>query len=158
RRRGGGRGERWCARPGSSKLLALWSVTRRNRQEKVTFRNPDVKRPSNNARPAIPGITGPRKGAAMTTTTGLTKGGGWEIGVRRTVSADADDVWGLLRSPQGTAIWLGGPVEIAPGPYALDDGTDGEIRVDEHGSHIRLTWRPPGRDEPTLIQVRVLEA
>jgi len=91
-------------------------------------------------------------------TTGRTKDAGWEIGVRRTVPADVDVVWALLRSPEGTEAWLGGPVEIAPGPYRLDDGTDGEVRVDEPGSHVRLTWRPPGREEPTVVQLRVLPA
>ncbi len=90
--------------------------------------------------------------------TGLTRDAGWQIGVRRTVPAGVDEVWALLRSPEGTAAWLGGPVEIAPGPYRLDDGTDGEVRVDEPGSHVRLTWRPPGREEPTVVQVRVLPA
>jgi len=90
--------------------------------------------------------------------TGLTRDAGWEIGVRRTVPVEVDAVWTLLRSPEGTAVWLGGPAAIAVGPYRLDDGTEGEIRVDEPGSHIRLTWRPPGRGEPTVVQVRVLPA
>ena len=95
---------------------------------------------------------------ADTSTTGRTKDAGWEIGVRRTVPAEVDEVWALLRSPEGTAAWMGGPVAIAEGPYRLEDGTDGEVRVDEPGSHIRLTWRPPGREEPTVVQVRVLPA
>jgi uncharacterized protein YndB with AHSA1/START domain len=83
---------------------------------------------------------------------------GWEIGVRRTVPAQIDDVWALLRSPEGLEIWLGGAIDLRPGPYRLDDGTDGEVRVDEPGSHIRLTWRPPGWEEPSTVQVRVLPA
>jgi uncharacterized protein YndB with AHSA1/START domain len=90
--------------------------------------------------------------------TGRTKDAGWEIGVRRTVPARVDDVWALLRSPEGTAIWLGGPADLAPGPYRLDDGTEGEVRADAPGSHIRLTWRPPGAAAPSTIQVRVTEA
>ena len=65
---------------------------------------------------------------------------------------------GAAALPDGTAAWLGGPLAIAEGPYRLEDGTDGEVRVDEHGSHIRLTWRPPGREVPTVVQVRVLPA
>ncbi len=94
----------------------------------------------------------------MSGTTGLTRDAGWQVGVRRTVPAQPDAVWTLLRSREGTEAWLGGPLEIAVGPYRLADGTDGEIRVDEPGSHLRLTWRPPGREAPTVVQVRVLPA
>lgn len=89
---------------------------------------------------------------------GHTAGAGWEIGARRTVAAEPEEVWALLRSPEGMEIWLGGPITLAPGPYRLDDGTDGEVRVDEPGSHIRLTWRPPGWEQPSVVQVRVLPA
>ena len=89
---------------------------------------------------------------------GRTADAGWQIGVRRTVAADPDAVWALLRSPDGMEIWLGGAISLEPGPYRLEDGTDGEVRVDEPGSHIRLTWRPPGWEEASLVQVRVIPA
>lgn len=89
---------------------------------------------------------------------GHTADAGWEIGVRRTVAAEPEEVWALLRSPEGMEIWLGGAITLALGPYRLDDGTDGEVRVDEPGSHIRLTWRPPGWEEPSVVQVRVMPA
>ena len=89
---------------------------------------------------------------------GRTAAVGWEIGVRRTVTAAPEAVWALLRSPEGMEIWLGGAIDLEPGPYRLEDGTDGEVRVDEPGSHIRLTWRPPGWEEPSTVQVRVLPA
>ncbi len=89
---------------------------------------------------------------------GRTATAGWEVGVRRTVAADREAVWELLRSPEGMEIWLGGAIALEVGPYRLEDGTDGQVRVNEPGSHIRLTWRPPGWEEPSTLQVRVLPA
>jgi uncharacterized protein YndB with AHSA1/START domain len=89
---------------------------------------------------------------------GRTRDVGWEIGVRRTVPAEPEAVWELLRSPEGMEVWLGGAIALEPGPYRLEDGTDGEVRVDAPGSHLRLTWRPPGWEEPSLVQVRVMPA
>ena len=39
--------------------------------------------------------------------TGLTKDAGWEIGVSRPPDAEVDDVWSLLTSVAGLAVWLG---------------------------------------------------
>ena len=38
---------------------------------------------------------------------GLTKDAGWEIGVSRTVPHPLDEVWRLLTSDEGLALWLG---------------------------------------------------
>ncbi|MGD9695959.1 MAG: SRPBCC domain-containing protein [Thermoleophilia bacterium] len=90
---------------------------------------------------------------------GLTRDAGWQIGVRRTVAADPRDVWRVLRSAEGLRVWLGGEIELSAGTaYRLADGTEGEVRVDEPGSHLRVTWRPPGWGRASLIQVRVLPA
>lgn len=101
---------------------------------------------------------GKGKGMDAEREVGRTRDAGWEVGVRRTVPAAPEAVWELLRSPEGMEIWLGGAIELEPGPCRLADGTDGEVRVDEPGSHLRLTWRPPGWEEPSLLQVRVLPA
>lgn len=91
------------------------------------------------------------------TPVGLTKDVGWEIGLRRTVDAPADRVWALVTSPEGLAAWLGEVAELKAGEsYTLPDGTTGEVRVLEPGSHLRVTWRPKGWARASTIQLRVL--
>ena len=94
-----------------------------------------------------------------TSEVGRTAAAGWQIGVRRTVAAEPDAVWALLCAPEGMRIWLGGAIAlVAGGAYRLDDGTEGEVRVVEPGSHARLTWRPPGWGRASVVQVRVIPA
>jgi len=90
---------------------------------------------------------------------GKTARAGYEIGVRRTLSCSDEQLWALLLSPEGLRTWLGGAAEIAGGaPFALDNGTSGEIKVYKPWSHIRLTWQPAGWAEPSTLQVRVIPA
>lgn len=97
------------------------------------------------------------KDGSKGTPVGLTKGAGWEIGLRRTVDAPADRVWALVTSPGGLAAWLGEVTELKAGAsYTLPDGTTGEVRVLKPGSHLRLTWQPKGWARPSTIQLRVL--
>lgn len=90
---------------------------------------------------------------------GRTEGAGWEIGVSRTVACPAAAVWELLTSEVGTALWLGvgvrWPAEVGTS-YALDDGTVGELRSFRPLDRIRLTWRPPGWDHESTVQVTVV--
>lgn len=63
--------------------------------------------------------------------------------------------------PEGVAVWLGegGPETLVEGEdYELSDGTTGEIRVVEPGSHVRMTWKPVNWDHPSTLQVRAMEA
>jgi uncharacterized protein YndB with AHSA1/START domain len=90
---------------------------------------------------------------------GLTQDVGYEIGVRRTLPLSLDAAWRLLTSAEGLGLWLGDlpAADFAPdAAYRLADGTRGEIRVFKPGSHVRLTWQPPGWARPSTIQVRVL--
>jgi uncharacterized protein YndB with AHSA1/START domain len=92
--------------------------------------------------------------------TGLTENAGWEIGVSRTLSADVGEVWALLTSPDGLALWLGGldtlPTELGEG-YTTTDGGTRELRSRQERERVRLTWRPPGGEEST-VQVTVSRA
>lgn len=90
---------------------------------------------------------------------GKTKDAGWQVGARRTFDVSADRAWEFLTSEQGLALWLGmgAGVELREGSeYKLADGTEGEVRVLKPGSHVRLTWRPPGWKRRSTIQVRVI--
>ncbi|MDQ2807503.1 MAG: SRPBCC domain-containing protein [Chloroflexota bacterium] len=90
---------------------------------------------------------------------GQTRDVGFEIGARRTLPLAPDAAWRLLLSPAGLACWLGAgaALPLTPGTrYALADGAIGEVRVYQPGSHLRLTWQPPGWVRPSTVQVRVL--
>lgn len=89
---------------------------------------------------------------------GQTADVGFNVGVQRTLPIPPDDAWRLLTSPEGVSGWLGG----APGlrwekgeRYTLEDGSGGEVRVFKPGSHLRITWMPPGWPRASTIQVRV---
>jgi uncharacterized protein YndB with AHSA1/START domain len=92
---------------------------------------------------------------------GQTSDGAFQVGVRRTLPIAHDDAWRLLTSPEGLRAWLGDAPGLAMekgARYATPDGAEGEVRVAQPGSHVRLTWRPPGWAKPSTIQVRVLPA
>ena len=90
---------------------------------------------------------------------GKTKDAGWQIGVSRTVGAPAADVWELLVSERGTAIWLGAGARLGdPGDrFEAADGTTGEIRSLRPLDRVRLTWRPPDWDHDSTVQVAIAD-
>ena len=91
---------------------------------------------------------------------GQTKDAGFQIGLRRTVPWSFRSVWGLITSPEGLSVWSGGGTvrKWARGAaIRYPDGTVGEVRVFEPGSHIRLTCHPQGWERPSIIQVRVID-
>lgn len=88
--------------------------------------------------------------------TGLTKDAGWQVGVSRTLPVDFDTAWEYLLSPAGLSLWLGdglaGPLEKGR-TYETIEGTTGEIRSLRPGDRVRLTWRPPGRQQEAIVQL-----
>ncbi len=93
--------------------------------------------------------------------TGRTRDAGWQIGVARTLRAAPDQVWDLLTSPRGLAMWLGPGADIGTergDPWRSDDGAHGEVRSHHPGDRIRVTCRPPGWDHDTTVQVVVVPA
>jgi len=93
------------------------------------------------------------------TPTGLTKDAGWQIGVSRTVPVPLDDVWAGLTSDDGVGEWLGdlgAGLPAAKGEaYRTAGGAQGELRSLRPGDRVRLTYQPPGRSSPTILQVAV---
>ena len=70
-----------------------------------------------------------------------------------------EDAWRLVTSLQGIAQWLGPNtgLELAKGvAYELVDGSTGEVKVHEPGSHLRITWKPGDWPRASTIQVRVV--
>lgn len=87
---------------------------------------------------------------------GKTKDAGWQIGVSVTVGHPVEKVWRALISPAGLALWLGEDVHFRGDkkePYRTADGATGELRSFRPGDRIRLTWRPPGRERDTTVQI-----
>lgn len=93
--------------------------------------------------------------------TGLTKDAGWQAGASRTLPVALDALWDLLVSPAGLALWLG-PLAQLPRErgktYQTADGVTGELRSIHAHDRLRLTWRPPGRPEPAVLQLSVRPA
>ena len=90
---------------------------------------------------------------------GLTKDVGWQIGVSRTVPIPLEQGWDLVTSPAGRALWLDMTPDLVwekGARFHGSDGMEGEVRVFKPGSHLRITWHPPGWPRPSTIQVRVL--
>ncbi len=91
--------------------------------------------------------------------TGLTQNTGYQIGARRTISLPPAEAWELVTSIEGVNLWLGPTSEFSfekGARYQLTDDAFGTIRVYIPGSHLRLTWQPPGWAQPSTIQVRVI--
>jgi uncharacterized protein YndB with AHSA1/START domain len=90
---------------------------------------------------------------------GQTRDAGFQIGVRRTFPITHEAAWQLLTSAEGIRIWLdeSADVELAHGAtYRLVDGTSGKVSVFTPGSHLRMTWQPPGWARPSIIQLRAI--
>jgi len=89
---------------------------------------------------------------------GKTKDSGWQIGVSTTLDHPIDEVWELLASPRGLAIWLGEGVRLEGRPgevYTTADGTTGDVRSFHPRNRIRITWQPADWDHDSTVQVAV---
>ncbi len=94
--------------------------------------------------------------ADRTKEVGKTKDAGWQIGVSKTVPYPIDQVWALLTSTKGVAIWLGAVAELETtkgAPYRTSAGVVGEVRSFLPYDRIRLTWRGHDWDHDTTVQV-----
>ncbi len=90
---------------------------------------------------------------------GLTKDVGFQVGARRTLPVPLERAWSYLLSAEGQRLWLEAQTPLrweSAEPYRLEDGTTGEVRVFRDGSHLRMTWHPPGWPRASTIQVRVI--
>ena len=95
---------------------------------------------------------------------GETADAGFEVGVRRTVAATADEAWELITTrPE---LWLGEGASVAFDKGAVYDvppgddgpGASGEVRVVKPGDRLRMTWQPEGWPAPATLQVTLSES
>ncbi len=74
--------------------------------------------------------------------TGLTKDGGWQFGIRKSVSLNVNEVWDFLFSDNGIKLWLKSPNK--------------EFSTFKNLSHIRTKWKHKGWTNEATLQMRVL--
>lgn len=81
---------------------------------------------------------------------------GWDVGISRTVPYPVVQVWEVIAGRPD--IWLGQgatlPEQVGE-PWSCADGTAGELRGRTDQDRISLTWRAPGRQHDTVLQVSV---
>ncbi len=97
----------------------------------------------------------------MNNPTGKTKDSGYQVGARKTMAADHQKLREFLFSNAGMSIWLGDPVGGEPEPgklLTLNDGTEIRVTVFNPSSHIRMTWKKPGWDQNSRLQLRVIKS
>lgn len=78
--------------------------------------------------------------------TGLTKDAGWQLGVRRTVSAPPEVVWAHLVDAAGLRA------DVVAG------GTVQEVRSRSEHRRLRVRWREEGAEHVTTLQLTFLAA
>jgi uncharacterized protein YndB with AHSA1/START domain len=90
---------------------------------------------------------------------GLTKDSGWQVGVRKTLPISPEKAWDFLFSKEIIRVWLGEvptfPLQVGSN-FSLKDDTEVKITVLSPGSHLRLSFRTPGCERPSIIQVRTI--
>ena len=87
---------------------------------------------------------------------GETAGGGFQVGVQRTLPIERGRLWSIVTDEPGLSAWLGAGTSLRLEPSArfeTADGVVGEGRTVSEGERLRLTWRPPERADPTTLQV-----
>ena len=90
---------------------------------------------------------------------GETKDAGWQIGVSKTIPYPLDQVWALMSSPDGIALWLGPGATLGRekgSAYETDDGITGEVRGYHERDRIRITRLGKHADHETTMQFTVV--
>lgn len=97
-------------------------------------------------------------GSTLQRTTGLTKSAGWEVGAQRTYRVSPQTLWEFLTSAEGLQIWLGDIAKLPlPGEsFVTATGTRGEVRSVRPLDRVRVTWQPPDRDAPAVLQFALI--
>jgi hypothetical protein len=89
---------------------------------------------------------------------GQTKDTGFQLGVRKTLPFNHQQVWDFFFSPGGLLVWLGPDSEQAldlQKSFSLANGISGKTTVWQPLSHIRLQWKKEDWENTSRLQVRI---
>jgi hypothetical protein len=92
--------------------------------------------------------------------TGQVAGGGYQVGVTKTLDLTPEEAWKRFMGSKGLVDWLGqgAPKKLQEGQeFTLEDGAQVQVRVVKPGSHVRLFWQPPDWKKRSVLQVRLVE-
>jgi len=90
---------------------------------------------------------------------GVTKDAGVQIGVRKTVALEKEEVWGFLTSPQGLPLWLGdvSGFRLQKGyEFQSAEGITGKLTVVLPNQKLRMRWKLPEWEKPSRLQLLLL--
>ncbi|WP_286753964.1 MULTISPECIES: SRPBCC domain-containing protein [Sphingobacterium] len=73
---------------------------------------------------------------------GLTKGAGWQFGIRKTMPANLETLWNIFFSDRGLSYW--------------SEGVDQDFSTFNKYSHIRTKWRHKDFTEAANLQIRFI--
>jgi hypothetical protein len=83
---------------------------------------------------------------------------GYKLTLQRNFIIAARELWNLLFSKHGLAIWLGTSQleKWETGiSFETEEGLQGQVRVFKIYSHIRLKWKPDAWNTPGILQIRL---
>jgi uncharacterized protein YndB with AHSA1/START domain len=95
------------------------------------------------------------------TPVGVTKDAGVQIGVRRTLAVNKENLWNYLISPRGLSLWIGNVSDfrLQKGfEFASAEGVSGQLTVVQPLHKLRMTWKRPEWERPSRLQIYVLSA
>ena len=89
---------------------------------------------------------------------------GFQVGVQRSIAANARDAWELISSRPD--LWLGEGASVAfdegeryeVPPRKAAPGARGEVRVVKPGERLRMTWQQEGWPSPATLQLTLSES
>ncbi len=83
----------------------------------------------------------------------------FQVGVQKTFFVCNANVWELLISQEGTALWLGDSEEAITfeegAEYRTRSGLKGVVKKLKQSEYIRLVWRHPEWSKASILHVRV---
>jgi uncharacterized protein YndB with AHSA1/START domain len=89
---------------------------------------------------------------------GETADTGFQVGVQRSVAADAQEAWELLTARPDLWLGEGASVALVEGERYELPGASGEVRVVKPGDRLRMTWQPEGWEAPATLQLTLSES
>jgi hypothetical protein len=95
----------------------------------------------------------------MSKVSGQTAESGFQVGVSGTFPAGASQLWVYLIEDGALSRMVleeESPVPMEPEAYGTGkSGIGWKITVRKEGSHLRMKWKAPGWEQPSILQIRI---